>query len=316
MTTYHLRNGLTIDAEILRPTLSEGTQPVLDFEEKRPLEGNLRFSTASFTSDGVPVVPCIRVNATVKARNFSANAIKDNAVRFVQICTISQEQFDYFGATRTDGAVTWFFRGDLVRPTIDSRTEKVKVPFSDEVVTIAKEAPYASPDDQDSLSRDATGYFVSLQDTPSISASLLDKNKQVSFKNSDGKSEFATVYLARVVQVMSFETVLVFVHKDKTREPLQSWGWTCDRDVQLRWVNGKPQIVGTAKSDVRIQALSKDVFGLATDIERLASTGRIMNIVAQDAITTARFNKDVSFIEVKSGIPAPAGFWAFDAKVK
>ena len=316
MTTYHLRNGLTIDAEILRPTLSEGTQPILKFDAKNPVAGNLRFSTASFTTDGVPVVPCIRINANIKTRNFSANAIKENAVRFVQICTISQEQVDYFGATRTDGAVTWFFRGDLLRPTIDSRTESVQIPYSLEKMTIARDAPYASPDDQDNVSRDATGYFVTFQDTPSISMSLLDKNQQVSFKTPDRKTESATVYLARVVQVMSFETILVFVHKDKSREPLQSWGWSCDRDVQLKWVNGEPLIVGTAKSDVRIQATGKDVFGLATDIERLASTGRIMNIVAQDAVATARFNKDVSFIQVTSGLPAPAGFWSFNAKVK
>jgi hypothetical protein len=95
----------------------------------------------------------------------------------------------------------------------------------------------------------------------------------------------------------SFETIATFVHKDGSREMLESWSWRYRRVTGLKWKSLEPK-VATDQASIVPAAGSVVVFGKDAEYEATIKSNVISNIICNEAITTRKNSPNIRYSAV------------------
>jgi hypothetical protein len=292
MGTYTLKNDLVLNVQFTRPSVSPGTPPSVVYDNSDILNSKLRYTTREIDPNtGHDVAPCIQFNVEVDAPNATPAQLPDHTIRMMQLIRIEAHQANYYGAKPADGYTTWFLKGRFLNTILDCLTTTGKEPQP-------LDFPFYSSTNTEKVQH---GYFADLQDSPAAIVPLV-------LVNRDNKNQ----YLSGFFQSMRFQTIVVFIHKDGTREPLECCRWNCERNVSVVWHDGKPSISGTPVSNVTVPIVGEPVLG-RLDLTRFIASGpgQVMNVAGKRALDNLRSDPDVSYVEVlgQGATDRPGNFW-------
>jgi hypothetical protein len=108
----------------------------------------------------------------------------------------------------------------------------------------------------------------------------------------------------------TFESVVAFVHFDKTIEMLESVKWGFIRAVKLRWVKLEPEIDGTNIIQFHADTSSTSVFGKDAEYANTIAAKNIANVLANAAMKNVRSSPDVGYFAIEEAEIGPGpGFW-------
>ncbi|BCW91146.1 hypothetical protein sos41_43260 [Alphaproteobacteria bacterium SO-S41] len=268
----NLKNGIKLTTAEVNPEVADATG-TLRFEDD-PLQPNgkgIAVTSASSMVDKkmAPTVAAFRANGRFASTGVPAADLQSVDVRYMQLAQINFYTATYAGKRSAEGMVDYAYTGNLTGKflldclTNSQATDGVNRPF------------YNNED----TARQGASFFPSLNDTPRANIALNLYNGKTGREN----------YLWNFESSTFFVTYAVFKHKDGTIEPIEGCSWQLDREIELRWKDGKPERK-TFKSSLVIKdkhvtpAKSPQIAKLLTDSSGL----EIINVATNKALGQMR----------------------------
>jgi hypothetical protein len=268
-----LKNGIKLSTVKVNPSVKDagGT---LRFEAD-PLQPNgkgIAVMSASSMVDKkmAPTVAAFQANGSFSASGIPAADASSVDLRFMQLAYINFYTATYAGKRSSEGMIDYAYTGNLTGKylldclTNAAGTAGVNRPFYNDEVT---------------ATQSGGGFFPTLNDTPRANIALNLYNGKTGREN----------YLWNFESSTYFVTYAVFKHKDGAIEPIEGCSWQLDREVELRWKDGKPvQKVFTSSLVIKEKRVTPDktpvICKLLVDSTKL----EIINVATNKALGQMR----------------------------
>jgi hypothetical protein len=294
VTVYNLRNGLSIDLKFDKPTVLTPGPASIDDKDKRSVYEHRLVARPLPIDDfdrPIPSTNVLKMNATGTLSGASDEVFKQCSLRFIQVIQVNFFEVQYFGKQRDEGSITWSWKGKLLERNIDCWINPAGAGDSSPFQFGPEQSEHLAPNK----------LVAKLGDTPGARIPLLEHNS-VSKRDN---------YLRIFNDRRSFESIVTFVHPDKSMQMLESWKWSFTRAVALKWVklhaafDGSNQVVFTPAPS------SAPVFGKDADFAGTLASGRIANRLSNEAMDNIRTSANVSYsASDESNIRPPERFWS------
>ena len=278
MAAIKLRNGIALEDFVFKGETNAVQEPDTDFNKGEALNSFLRTSGKA-TDFRNPVLPFFTCSASAKVKGLPDADFQKCSLRMVQIMELGDFAGSYFGAKPPDGATFFTLGGRLKQKIIDANlTEDRRTP---------PWAPFQKIDDTTKLQG---AYSAFSRDSPQVNLHLVERNKETKANN----------YLLQFREKLHFEIAAVFMHRDGSREYIESLQWKYLRVVNLKWKKFEPEIdkensLGSASlvSNTGVSVMGKD-----DEFERPIADGQVANILTNRAMLNLRNDPNVVFQEL------------------
>ena len=274
MTTFSLRNGLSIDLT-WAPPQSLTPRPAKLEVKPSPLDSVLDCYPLPINDNGevIRFLQVVNFTANGQLRGASPAVFSKCALRFIQLIKVDAFEVEYFGTEPDNGFVFWKWTNRLLQRNNDCtvREDTDTFPFQSDAAKFDRILP-------DRLS-------ARLGDTPGAAIPLYHVNPKTQKTN----------YLRKFIDRRSFQSIVVFVHPDNSFEMLESWSWGVSRSVQVKWKTFTAQIDGLNVITVRKAPAQVSVFGRDDDFADTLNGRQIANRLTRDALANIQSSVDISY---------------------
>lgn len=282
MARYKLRNGLEIDLTWEKVEAKAFTPSVLEFDKKAASLGRLHCKTTHMNTDAIPAFEehGLKMKAIGIVSGGSSDVAMACKLRFIQFLTVQRFGVIYFGKRAEEGSINWNYAGRILQRTVDAR-----VPFDSNGIPDAARtsAPFQFGDEVNDRTP-PNKLTAKLGDSPSERVSLLEFNSASKKFN----------YLFSLSLLHQFETIATFVHRDGSREMLESWHWTYRRVTGLKWKALQPELT-TDRASIVPAGTSTVVFGRDAEFETTIQANVISNIICNEAILNRKNSPNIQY---------------------
>jgi hypothetical protein len=293
MSVYNLRNGLTIDLTFEQPTVLHPRPATLEFDKKSLFSSRLNAYPFPIDEYGriIPQTNVIKMLAKGKVTGASEETLKKCALRFIQFIKVKSFNVAYAGKRLSEGGVSWEWQGRLLQRNLDCWVSEDGARDS---------APFQFPEGVNNDIQPPDTLVARQHDTPGASIPLAEPNRR---NNKDN-------YLWIFNDKRTFESIVAFVHVDKTIEMLEVVKWSFVRAVKLKWVKLEPEIDGTNIIQFHADTSSTSVFGKDAEYANTIAAKNIANVLTRAAMKDIRSSPDIGYFASEEADIGPGpGFW-------